>query len=77
MIYRDSLKEGFRRQARPATEQMIEMGGGEVDMVGNGVKRGLVAPCFKNESERAANLVIIGHGAEERIFCLAILDQGH
>ena len=36
MIYRDGLKEGFWRQARPAAEQMIEMGGGEVDMVGNG-----------------------------------------
>ena len=79
MIKRYSLQEGLRRQARPAAEDMVQMGLREAYMRRNLVQRGLVPPMIGDVGQRLANLVIIsvrigfesGHEGLHRQFMLS------
>ena len=57
---RERLQERLRRQAAPAAEQMMQIGGGDAGGVGDGFDLGLRAPIAADMGDGAAHDVIIG-----------------
>ena len=61
MVKGDRLQEGLGAQARPAREQALQVRGAEPRLIRQGIERGLVAPIFRNESQRVASDTVRGH----------------
>src|SRR5450631_3275931 len=66
MVERERLQEGFRRQAAPAAEQMMQIGGGNARGFRDGADRGLRAPMAADMGDGAAHDVVIGRRGGER-----------
>ena len=58
-VERDRLQEGFRRQARPAAEQMMQLGRGDADRVRDLLDLGLLAPLLRDEADGLADDVVV------------------
>jgi hypothetical protein len=72
MVERERLQEGFRRQAAPAAEQMMQIGRGNAGGFGDGLDLGLRAPMAADMGDGAAHDIVIGRRRKRCEFCEAV-----